>query len=269
LATGSWPDREALARELNRASPDVVVHELTDLPPRYMQLRKTMARTNRLREEGTRNLVEAAVCAGARRVVAQSIAFLYSPHGAAIKDEHGRPWTNAPPPFDGVVAALLELERAVAETNGIEGLVLRYGTFYGPGTWYAPDGDIANQVRRRRFPLVGSGNGLISWVHVQDAAAATVCALEQGAPGVFNVADDHPVPYREWLFAYARLLGAPPPLHVPAWVARLVVGQLAVAVVTQQRGASNAKAKRELQWEPRYADWQTGLAASLQSVPPT
>lgn len=259
-------DREALARELDRAAPEVVVHELTDLPTSYTQLRKTMEPTNRLRREGTRNLVDAAVGAGVRRVVAQSIAFLYAPDGEQIKDEQARPWSDAPPPFDGAVAAALELERAVTETDGIEGLALRYGTLYGPGTWYAPDGDIANEVRRRRFPLVGSGNGLISWIHVEDAAAATVCAIERGAPGVYNVVDDHPVPYREWLPAYARLLGAPQPWRVPAWVARLVAGRLAVAVTTEQRGASNAKVKRELQWEPRYADWQAGLASSLESA---
>jgi len=139
----------------------------------------------------------------------------------------------------------------------------RYGAFYGPGTWYAPDGDIAHQVRRRRFPLVGSGEGVISWIHVQDAAAATVLALEGAVPEVYNVVDDEPVAYREWLPEYARLLGAKLPLHVPAWLARLAAGQLAVAVMTEQRGATNHNAKHELGWNPRYPSWRDGFAASL------
>jgi nucleoside-diphosphate-sugar epimerase len=261
-------DRQAVELAVGSARPEVVVHELTELPARYRDLRKRAEATNRLRTEGTRNLVEAALGRGARRLVAQSIAFLYAPEGDAIKDEGARPWTDAPAPFDGAVAALLELERTVTEPAELEGLVLRYGAFYGPGTWYAPDGDIAEQVRRRRFPLIGGGAGLISWLHVEDAAAATVSAVEGGARGVYNVVDDEPVAYREWLPEYARLLGARPPRRVPAWLARLVAGSLAVSVMTEQRGASNRRATEELGWRPAYPGWRHGFAESLGSISP-
>lgn len=262
---GDALDRQAVDRAVASSRPEVVVHELTELPERYSRLRKGADATNRLRTEGTRNLVEAALAHGVRRVVAQSIAFLYAPEGGPVKDEGARPWTDAPAPFDGVVAALLELERTVASASGLDGLILRYGAFYGPGTWYAPDGDIAQQVRRRRFPLIGTAGGLISWLHVEDAAGATVSAVEGGAPGVYNVVDDEPVAYREWLPAYARLLGAPPPRRLPAWLARLVAGPLAVSVVTQQRGASNRAATRALGWRPRHGSWREGFAHSLRA----
>jgi 2-alkyl-3-oxoalkanoate reductase len=256
-------DRDALRRAVVSAAPEVVVHELTDLPHSYRELRKGIEATSRLRSEGTRNLVDAGLAAGARRVVAQSIAFLYAPEGEEVKDERGRPWTDAPAPFDAAVAALLELEHTVTQTPGIDGLVLRYGAFYGAGTWYASDGDVADQVRRRRFPLVGNAAGRISWIHVQDAASATVRAVEGGASGIFNVVDDEPVSFAEWLPAYARLLGAKSPRRVPRWLARFVAGTLAVSVMTEQRAARADKAKRELGWRPRYPSWRLGFAASL------
>jgi nucleoside-diphosphate-sugar epimerase len=255
--------RPAIDRAIGSVRPEVVVHELTELPVRYRDLRKGAEATNRLRTDGTRHLVDAALAHGARRLVAQSVAFLYAPEGDPIKDEGARPWTDAPAPFDRVLTALLELERLVTGAAGLEGLVLRYGAFYGPGTWYGPGGDITEQVRRRRFPLVGQGGGLISWLHVEDAAAATVSAVEGGGAGVYNVVDDEPVAYREWLPAFARLLGAPPPRRVPAWLARIVAGSLAVSVITQQRGASNRKAAQDLGWRPRYASWRQGFAESL------
>ena len=269
-AAGAMPvvcdalDRQAVDRAVASSRPEVVVHELTELPERYSRLRKEADATNRLRTEGTRNLVEAALGHGARRLVAQSVAFLYAPEGGPIKDEAACPWTEAPAPFDGVVAALLELERTVMGAAGLDGLILRYGALYGPGTWYARDGDIAEQVRRRRFPLIGGGGGLISWLHVEDAAGATVAAIQGGRPGIYNVVDDAPVAYREWLPAYARLLGAPAPRRVPAWMARLAAGPLAVSVVTEQRGASNRAAIRELGWRPRHPGWRQGFAESLR-----
>lgn len=258
-------DRDAVRDAVVSSSPEVVVHQLTSMPSRYRQLNDALPATNRLRTEGTRNLVDACFACGARRLIAQSIAFLYAPEGPAIKDEGARPWTDAPAPFDRAVQALLELDATVTGTPGIEGLVLRYGALYGPGTWYAADGDVAGEVRRRRFPLVGSGGGIVSWLHVEDAAAATVRAIESGPPGIYNVTDDQPVSYREWLPAYAQLLSAKRPTRIPRWVARLVAGSLAVAILTEQRGASNRKAKQELGWQPRYPSWLDGFARSLDA----
>jgi nucleoside-diphosphate-sugar epimerase len=249
-------DREGLARAVTGAAPDAVVHALSDLPARYDKLAQDVGATNRLRTEGTRNLVDAA--AGAR-LVATSIAFLYAPEGAAIQDEDGRPWTDAPAPLDATIRALLELERTVTAAQGI---VLRLGWLYGPGTWFAPGGDVARRVRRRLFPIVGDGGGINSWLHVDDAAAAILRALETGSPGVYNVVDDTPVAFRDWLPEYARALGAPRPLRVPAWLARLAAGRLALATMTTQRGATNARARRELGWAPQYRDWRAGFGLS-------
>jgi nucleoside-diphosphate-sugar epimerase len=256
-------DRDAVHRAVEAAGPQVVIHQLTALPDRFAKLRKGSPDTNRLRTEGTRHLVDAAVSAGARRVIAESIAFLYEPSGPRIADEQSPVWPDAPEPFGSMIGALRELERIVTTTEGIEGVVLRYGALYGPGTWYAPDGDMTMQVRKRRLPIVGSGDGLNSFVHVDDAAAATVRAVAQGAPGVYNIVDDEPVAYREHLPAFAELIGARPPRHLPTWPVRVLAGSVAVASLTQQRGASNAKAKRELGWTPRYPTWREGFAAEF------
>ncbi|MDT4922363.1 MAG: hypothetical protein QOG01_76 [Pseudonocardiales bacterium] len=256
-------DRDAVHRAVEAAGPQVVIHQLTALPDRFAKLRKGSPDTNRLRTVGTRHLVDAAVSAGARRVIAESIAFLYEPSGPRIADEQSPVWPDAPEPFGSMIGALRELERIVTTTEGIEGVVLRYGALYGPGTWYAPDGDMTMQVRKRRLPIVGSGDGLNSFVHVDDAAAATVRAVAQGAPGVYNIVDDEPVAYREHLPAFAELIGARPPRHLPTWPVRVLAGSVAVASLTQQRGASNAKAKRELGWTPRYPTWREGFAAEF------
>jgi nucleoside-diphosphate-sugar epimerase len=256
-------DRDAVHRAVEAAGPQVVIHQLTALPDRFAKLRKGSPDTNRLRTEGTGHLVDAAVSAGARRVIAESIAFLYEPSGPRIADEQSPVWPDAPEPFGSMIGALRELERIVTTTEGIEGVVLRYGALYGPGTWYAPDGDMTMQVRKRRLPIVGSGDGLNSFVHVDDAAAATVRAVAQGAPGVYNIVDDEPVAYREHLPAFAELIGARPPRHLPTWPVRVLAGSVAVASLTQQRGASNAKAKRELGWTPRYPTWREGFAAEF------
>jgi nucleoside-diphosphate-sugar epimerase len=256
-------DRDAVLRAVSAAQPEVVVHQLTALPESFAKLRKGSPATNRLRSEGTRHLVDAALEAGARRVIAQSIAFLYAPEGPPVADEDAPTWRSAAEPFGSMLAALGELEQTVLDTPGIEGVVLRYGAIYGPGTWYAPDGDMTRQVRRRLLPVVGSGGGIVSFVHVDDAAAATVCALDHGAPGVYNVVDDEPVAYRELLPEYARLVGGKPPRHIPAWLVRLAAGSVAAISVTEQRGAANAKAKRELGWSPRYPSWRAGFAAEF------
>jgi nucleoside-diphosphate-sugar epimerase len=253
-------DREALEAAVRNAAPEVVVNELTSLPQDYNPRKIDYAPTNQVREEGGSNLMKAALAAGARRYVTQSIAFLYAPEGEWVKDEEARPFEDAPAPFDGGVRAVLAHEREVLETDGIEGLVLRYGQFYGPGTYYAPDGSIAKQVRKRMLPVIGPGTGIASFIHVGDAASATVAALDRGDPGIYNVTDDEPAPMREWLPIYAEALGSKPPRRLPTWLIRLVGGKAAVQFGVHLRGASNAKAKRELGWQPRYASWRQGFA---------
>jgi 2-alkyl-3-oxoalkanoate reductase len=253
-------DAEALHAAVTGAAPEVVVHQLTALPHRFDPRDKEVyAPTNRLRSEATRTLLDAARAAGARRMICQSIAFAYAPGPQAeVKDEDAPLAFDAPAPFGDGVRAIDEMERAVVGAEGLEGLVLRYGWFYGPGTYYADDGSMAEDVRKRRFPVLGKGTGLFSFVHVDDAASATVAAVERGAPGIYNVVDDDPAPQREWLPVYAEAIGAKKPLRVPVWVARLVVGKIAT-VAGVQPGAANAKAKRDLGWEPRWPSWRQGL----------
>ncbi len=239
------------------ASPEAVIHQLTALPARLDYGDPTVLdATNRLRIEGTQVLVDAALAAGARRVVAQSIAFAYAPRGDRVKQEGAALFTDARPPLGAAVAAIAEHERQVTETAGIEGLVLRYGTLYGPGTYYDRLGSAAADVIAARVPLVEGATGLYSWLHAEDAASAAVAALDRGAPGIYNVVDDEPAPQPEWLPVLAQALGADPP--APAGTA-----PPPEAPEMSLRGASNAKAKRELGWRPRYASWREGFAASL------
>jgi 2-alkyl-3-oxoalkanoate reductase len=253
-------DPEALRAAVAEAAPEVVVHQLTALPDRFDPRNKEIyGATNRLRSESTRTLVDAARDSGARRLVWQSIAFAYAPGPRPeVKDENAPLALDAPPPFGEGVRTIDEMERAVVEADGLEGLVLRYGWFYGPGTYYGEDGSTASDVRKRRFPVIGKGTGLFSFIHVDDAASATVAAVERGAPGLYNVVDDEPAAMRDWLPAYAEAIGAKRPLRVPVWVARLAAGKMA-RVVNIQPGASNAKAKRELGWEPRWRSWREGF----------
>ncbi len=256
-------DAAALEAAVNEAAPEVVVNQLTSLPQDYNPRSLDYAPTNRVREEGGGNLMRAALAAGARRYVTQSIAFLYAPEGDWVKGEEARPFDDAPMPFQVAVRAMLAHENEVLNTQGIEGLVLRYGQFYGPDTYYDHGGSIAKQVSKRMLPVIGPGTGIASFLHVEDAAGATIAAFDHGAPGIYNVADDEPAPMTEWLPAYAEALGAKPPRHVPTWLARLVGGKAAVQFGTQLRGASNAKAKRELGWQPRYASWRQGFREAL------
>lgn len=252
-------DADAVQRALADSRPEVVVHQLTSLPasPDFKD-EDSFEPTNRLRSEGTRILVDAALAAGARRMVAQSIAFQYEPAGDWVKGEDAESMRGTGG-FGSVMRAIGDLERAVTGTKGLEGLVLRYGFFYGPGSSYAADGAMADEVRKRRFPIVGKGTGVFSFVHVDDAADATVAAVERGAPGVYNISDDEPAPMREWLPRYAEALGAKKPMRIPAFVARLAAGRQAVAFATDMRGASNAKAKRELGWTPGRPSWRAGF----------
>lgn len=241
----------------------MVVHELTALPDRFNPRdARIYDATNRIRSEGTRNLVDAARAGGARRIVCQSVAFAYAPGARPeVKDEDDPLAVDAPAPFGHAVRVIVGMERMVLDTDGLEGVVLRYGWFYGPGTFYANDGSMAADVRRRRFPVIGPGTGLFSFIHADDAADATLVAVERGAPGVYNVVDDEPAPMRDWLPAYAAVLDAPRPLRIPVWVARLLAGRMAAAVNVQP-GASNAKARRELGWQPRWTSWREGFRAA-------
>ncbi len=257
-------DSDALARAVAEAEPEVVVHALTALPDRieWKARQDPVAATNRLREEGTRNLIGAARAAGVRRVVAESVAFLYEPSGDWVKDEDAPLFTGAPGRFGKAVAALADLERQVLGDDGIEGLVLRFGWFYGPGTSYAADRAVAEDFHRRRFPIVGKGSGVFSFAHVEDVAGATVAAIESDAVGVLNVVDDEPAPQREWAPVYADAVGAKKPRRVPLWLAKLIAGPVALNAV-ELRGASNARAKRELGWEPRFPSWRQGFREAL------
>jgi len=255
-------DAESLRSALVEADPDAVIHELTDIPPNLQPRRykSQLATTNRLRRDGTRNLIGAARAAGAERLVAQSIAFAYAPGGDRVKSEHAPLDLEAPPPMNEPVEAIADLEGQVLDADGI---VLRYGFFYGPGTAFAADGMYSTLARRRLFPVLGRGEGMWSLIHVDDAATATVAALERGSPGVYNIVDDEPAPAREWVPAYARALGASEPLRLPTWVGRLLAGRVAVAGMTTQPGASNAKARSELGWSPRYSTWREGFTSAL------
>jgi 2-alkyl-3-oxoalkanoate reductase len=257
-------DREALAAAVAAARPEVVVNQLTSLPPKYDPRKASFYElTNRVRREGGRNLIEAAREVGARRFITQSIAFLYAPEGDWVKSEDAPVFDDAPGHFGPSVRILAEHEREVVECPDFEGLVLRYGQFYGPDTYYAPDGHLGREARRRRFPIVGEGTGTFSFIHVEDAAAATVAALERGAPGIYNVVDDEPTRMGEWVPVYAEALGAKPPRRVPYWLARLVAGKSVASTAVEMRGASNEKAKRELGWAPRYASWRQGFREAL------
>lgn len=257
-------DSAAVHDAVAASEPEVVVNQLTALsaplnPRRYLQW---LEPTNRLRTEGTRNLAQAAVAAGVRLLVSQSVAFAYRWEGAGLNAED-EPLFDADMGFGPAVTALRELEARTLETPDLDGVVLRYGYFYGPGTSYAKDGDVAELVRRRRFPIVGSGKGRFSFIHVDDAAGATVAAVERSTPGTFNVVDDEPAELLAWLPFYAEVLGAKPPRRVPLWLARIVSNRFLAEAAARQRGTSNARIKRELEWSPRWSSWRQGFREAL------
>jgi 2-alkyl-3-oxoalkanoate reductase len=255
-------EANALEVAVREAAPEAVIHELTSLPPRldYKAKQDPLGPTNRLRIEGTRNLLAAAQAAGTRRLIAASVAFFYVPEGDWVKGEDAPAFAETPGPFGTAGRALADLERQVNGAERMEGLVLRYGWFYGPGTYYDRNGSQTEDFHKRRMPIVGKGTGTFSFIHVEDAASATVAALERGAPGVYNVVDDEPAPMSEWVPVFAEAVGARKPLRAPVWFARLLAGSAVVGAATDQRGASNAKAKRDLGWQPRYASWRRGFA---------
>ena len=258
-------DAAALHDAVAAARPDAVIHHLTDLPQQMTpgEMKAGLEATNRVRTTGTANLLEAAREAGAKRVVAQSIAFAYAPKATGLYDESDPLFVDGPTPGGEAAAAVAELERQVTNTEGVDGLVLRFGFWYGPGTAYASDGHFAGEIRKRRLPIVGGGSAVWSFVHVDDVAAATLAAIEGGEPGVYNVTDDDPAPAREWIPAYAEALGAKRPRRVPTLLVRMVAGRYAAFLATELRGASNAKAKRELGFEPRWQSWREGFVEAL------
>jgi nucleoside-diphosphate-sugar epimerase len=255
-------DRDAVIAAVRQAQPDVVVHELTALAGEVnmRKLDRTFELTNRLRTEGTDHLLAAAHAAGARRFVAQSFAgWPYARTGGPVKTEEDPLDPGPPASARRSLDAIRYLEGAVVGAEGLEGLALRYGGFYGPGTTLGRDGEMLDGIRKRRFPIVGRGGGMFSFVHIDDVAGATLAAIERGAPGVYNVVDDDPAPVSDWLPALAAMIGAKPPRRLPAWVGRIAAGELLVLMMTQMRGASNAKAKRELDWTPLHPSWREGF----------
>jgi nucleoside-diphosphate-sugar epimerase len=259
-------DRDQVARAVAEAEPDAIVHELTALTGalRMGKPDRNFAQTNRLRSEGVDYLLSAGQAAGVRRFVAQSFAgWPFARTGGPVKSEEDPLDPQPAASMRQTFEAIRHLEEAVTGAEWTEGIVLRYGGFYGPGTSLAPGGENTEMILKRKFPLVGDGGGVWSFVHIGDAAEATVAALERGQRGIYNIVDDEPAPVSEWLPAVASAIGAKPPRHAPRWLARLVAGEAGVVMMTEIRGASNAKAKRELGWQPQHPSWRQGVAATF------
>jgi nucleoside-diphosphate-sugar epimerase len=261
-------DAGSVRAAVDEAKPDVVVHQLTALSALSGNMKKwdrDFAMTNRLRSEGTDHLIAAARESGVRRFVAQSYGGHWTNQrtGGPVKTEDDPLVDDPGKEARQSLRALKHLEEAVTTAPGLEGLVLRYGNFYGPGNTMSRTGEMGELVRRAKFPVVGGGTGVWSWIHIDDAATATVAAIERGAPGIYNVVDDDPAQVAEWLPYLAEQLGGKKPMRLPAWLARPLVGQFGVALMTTVRGSSNAKAKRELGWTPRYSSWREGFRTGM------
>lgn len=254
-------EADQVADAVGRVQPDVIVHQLTSIGP--MDLRhfdQAFAMTNRLRREGTDHLLSAGRAVGVKRFVAQSFFAAYERVGGPVKTEEDSFGTGAAKEMRRTVAAIKHVEDAVLAASWTEGIVLRYGGFYGPGTSLGPEGEQTEAVRRRKFPVVGNGAAVWSFIHIADAAEATVAAIDHGRRGVYNIVDDDPAEVADWLPELARTLGVKEPMHVPRFVGRLLTGEIGVAMMTELRGASNAKARRELGWQPAHASWRQGFA---------
>jgi len=259
-------DTDAVKAAFSRTQPEVVIEQLTALPRTYTRqsMNAAAALNNRVRFEGGANVLAAAQAAGVRRYLRQSVAF-YAIPGPGLADEDTPLAFSAPPAVAAGAREITELEHRLVGSPNIEGIILRYGFFYGPGTWFNPDGDVARQVRQQQFPIVGKGEGIWSWLHIEDAAIATVAAAEQGNPGIYLIANDQPLAVREWLPAFAQWLTAPPPPQISVEDALRASDADAVYYGTQMRGVSNAKAKRELNFEPRPLEWIVGPAMAHAS----
>src|SRR5262245_24054692 len=262
-------DRQAIHAAVLGARPDAIVHEMTDLKA-ASDLRtfdRSFAASNRLRTEGTDHLLAAAREAGVQRFLAQSFCgWPYARVGGAVKTEADPLDPHPPTELSRSLAAIRYLEGSVTQSSSPEGIVLRYGAFYGENTGLF-DGPMLEQIRHRRAPVIGSGNGWWSFLHIDDAAQATALAIARGVGGaIYNIVDDEPAPVREWLPVLATLLGAKPPRHVPAWLARVVAGEHLVVMMTEGRAGSNAKAKAELRWQPGHSSWRTGFANVVERL---
>jgi len=255
---GDVYDEARLARLVAESEAEVVIHQLTAFGT---QVGDPYAETIRVRIDGTRSLIAAARAARARRFIAQSISFMCSPFGSGLTDEETPLYLDAPPAVRALADAVASLERQTLGANGMSATVLRYGWFYGPGTSYDPEGTIPTAIRKGTMPIVGAGAGTYSFINLRDAAAATVRVLAHDATGIYNIVDDSPVRLSEWLPFAAKLLGAPAPGREDEASARKRIGDLRVYYMNEQRGASNAKAKREFDWQPAFPSWRAGFEA--------
>jgi len=257
-------DPDQVARVVAEASPEVIIHQLTALnrPFDVKHFDRTFEETNRLRTEGTDHLLAAGRAVGVKRFIAQSYtSWPFARTGGAVKTEEDPLDPTPPKAMRKSLDAIRHVEDAVTGADWTEGIVLRYGGFYGPGTSLSREGGAQlEQIRQRKFPVVGDGGGVWSFVHIEDAAEATVAAVTRGRRGIYNIVDDDPAPVAEWLPVAARAVGAPAPRHVPRWLGRIAAGEAGVVMMTEVRGASNEKAKRELGWKPRHASWREGFA---------
>jgi nucleoside-diphosphate-sugar epimerase len=259
-------DRTSVGNALVQTHPEIVIHQMTGLSgvKSFRRFDDGFALTNRLRTEGTDYLLEAARAAGVRRVIAQSFGnWNYQRSGSGLKAEQDSFDPHPPTNQRKTLAAIRYVEDAVVGTEDFEGIALRYGNFYGPGTGFEAGGQQFEMVRKRRWPVIGDGAGVWSFIHTRDAAAATIAAVERGQPGVYNIVDDEPAPVAVWLPELAAAIGAKAPRRIPVWLGRLATGQVGVSLMTQIRGASNGKAKLKLGWEPGYKSWREGFRSAV------
>jgi nucleoside-diphosphate-sugar epimerase len=263
-------DADAVTRAVQAAQPEVIIHQLTSLAEAadLKRFDEGFAATNRLRTAGIDHLTRAARAAGTRRLIAQN--FTGWPNireGGPVKTEEDPLDPDPPATMRETMAAIQHLEAIVTAADDLDGLALRYGFLYGPGTDFGGGGSIPDLVRKRQLPIIGNGAGVWSFIHIDDAAAATVAAVERGSSGVYNVVDDEPAPVAEWLPMFAEAVGARPSRRLPVWLGRMFVGEAGVSMMTRIRGSSNAKAKRELGWRPRYRTWRDGFRVGLADEP--
>jgi 2-alkyl-3-oxoalkanoate reductase len=260
-------DKQKLTAAVRRAEPDVIIHQLSALSGvgNFRKFDQEFALTNRFRTEVTDTLLAAARTIGTQRFIAQSYCgWPYAKKGGPVKTEEDPLDPKPPESFTKTLAAIRYLEDTVSRTTFLEGLVLRYGMFYGPGTAIGTGGTIVKRTRNRLFPIVGGGGGIWSFIHVLDAARATVAAISRGAPGIYNIVDDEPAKVSTWLPTLAKAVEAKPPYRIPHWLGELTIGKAGVSMMTQIRGCSNAKAKRELNWTPIYPSWRIGFVDGLE-----
>jgi 2-alkyl-3-oxoalkanoate reductase len=260
-------DKKQLTAAVRRAEPDVIIHQLSALTGagNFRKFDQEFALTNQFRTEVTDTLLAAARTIGTRRFIAQSYCgWPYAKKGGPVKTEEDPLDPKPPESFTKTLAALRSLEDKISNTKFLEAVALRYGMFYGPGTAIGKGGAMVKMVKKRRFPVIGSGGGVWSFIHILDAARATVAAISRGGPGIYNIVDDEPAKVATWLPALAKAIEAKPPYRIPHWMGELTIGKAGVSIMTQIRGCSNAKAKRELNWTPIYPSWRIGFVDGLE-----